>query len=65
MANDCPQCAKAKQLLEEWSAQQSQERCWYYPDIFRSLATIFNVRLRFEPKLPLRREFEAGLNWPL
>jgi hypothetical protein len=40
--------------------KQGHERCWYYPDLFRRLATLFEVVPTVEPQLPPRPEFELG-----
>jgi hypothetical protein len=53
-------CADAKRILQTWMDEQGHNRCWYYPDVFRELATLFGVDASKEPGLPPRAEFEEG-----
>lgn len=57
---DCPECAQARQIVQTWIDQQGHDRCWYYPDLFRRLASLFGLPATKEPRLPPRNEFEAG-----
>lgn len=52
-----------KNLIQVWVDQQGHNRCWYYPDIFRTLATFFGIKASHEPALPPREEFEKGCQW--
>lgn len=51
---------QAKTLLHNWLNKQGHDRCWYYPEIFKELCSLFNVTMTVEPKLPPRSEFEKG-----
>jgi hypothetical protein len=51
---------EAKSLIQSWVDQQGHERCWYYPDLFRQLAHLFDVKMAVEPKLPPLPEFKLG-----
>jgi outer membrane protein assembly factor BamE (lipoprotein component of BamABCDE complex) len=50
---------QVKQILEEWISQQGHNQCWYYPELFRRLCTLLDVKF-VEPNLPNRRQFEIG-----
>lgn len=56
----CQQCETAKSIIQEWVDQQGHNRCWYYPDLFKKLATLFKVEMSVDPSLPPRDEFELG-----
>lgn len=49
-----------KVVIQEWVDKQGHDRCWYYPELFRRLATILDIKMTVEPKLPPRQEFELG-----
>ncbi len=51
---------EARRLLQEWVDKQGHDRCWYYPDIFKKLAILLDVKMTVEPGLPPRCEFEDG-----
>jgi hypothetical protein len=51
---------QAKTLLQKWVDQQGHDRCWYYPDVFRELATLLGVEVKIDPKLPPLQEFQEG-----
>jgi hypothetical protein len=51
---------EARAVLIEWINKQGQDRCWYYPDLFRRLCEVLGVRAQVEPCLPPRAEFEEG-----
>ena len=51
---------KARGIIQEWIDKQGHDRCWYYPDLFRRLAEIFEVRPSREPNLPPLEDFEKG-----
>lgn len=72
--SDCPNCwdtpctcpgsdyavtREAKKLIEDWVSKQGHDRCWYYPDIFNKLATLFGVKVP-ERGLPSLEEFKEG-----
>jgi hypothetical protein len=50
----------AKNAVQIWLDKQEHDRCWYYPDLFNRLATIFDIRPSVGPKLPPRNEFRGG-----
>lgn len=52
--------SKAKKIIQEWIDKQGHERCWYYPDLFRKLAEIFEITPSIEPHLPPLEEFREG-----
>ncbi len=51
---------EAKGIIQEWVDKQGHHRCWYYPDLFRKLADIFEVRPSRDPGLPSIQEFRKG-----
>ena len=51
---------KIKDLISEWDAKTGHDRCWYFPDLFRKIAEIVEVKLTNHSELPLREEFEEG-----
>ncbi len=51
---------EAKGIIQEWVDKQGHERCWYYPDLFRKLADIFEVKATKKPALPPIEEFKKG-----
>lgn len=52
---------QARLELINWVSKQGHDRCWYYPEIFQSLAASLGVPLIVRnPSLPSRKEFEAG-----
>ena len=51
---------EAKKVIEEWVDKQGEDKCWYYPDLFRRLAVIFDVESTKEPCLPPISQFEKG-----
>lgn len=57
---DTTKVAQATGLLQQWVDQQSHDRCWYYPEIFRQLCDLFGVQPTLQPGLPPRPEFELG-----
>jgi hypothetical protein len=56
----CDTCEQAKMLLQQWLDKQGHERCWYYPEIFRSLTALFELQPGVELGLPPEKEFEDG-----
>jgi hypothetical protein len=60
MAVECPNCKKTAGIIQQWLDKQSHDRCWYYPELFRSLADMFQLRPTIPPELPSRTEFEKG-----
>jgi hypothetical protein len=57
---NCPKCIEAARIIKEWSDKQGHDRCWYYPDLFTKLASLFKLSLKVKPSLPPRHEFEEG-----
>lgn len=53
-------CAEAKAIIQSWLDKQGHEKCWYYPELFRELATLFDLKPTVEPALPPRNEFKEG-----
>lgn len=60
MKNRCPHCESARQILNEWIAKQTHDRCWYYPDLFRKLIACLRIDASIDPQLPTRKDFEDG-----
>ncbi|MEN9626022.1 MAG: hypothetical protein RL557_350 [archaeon] len=58
--NDSEKVQKAKHVIQEWIDKQGHERCWYYPDLYRQLAEIFQVTQTKTPALPPLEEFKKG-----
>jgi len=55
----CEKCKKAELIIQEWADKQGHDRCWYYPDLFRKLAEVFEMDIQ-PGSLPSREEFEKG-----
>ena len=51
---------EARKKIQEWDAKQGHDQCWYYPKIFRELATILDVTPTNEHGLHSRCEFREG-----
>lgn len=51
---------EAKSVIQEWVDKQGHDRCWYYPDLFRKLADIFEINCSKDPSLPPLEEFKKG-----
>lgn len=50
----------AREVTQKWVDKQGHDRCWYYPELFKRLVNIFQIRPTKNPDLPSRPEFEAG-----
>ena len=57
-----PNVTKAKRILQKWVDRQGHERCWYYPEIFRELCNLFDIKISVDPNLPPEEEFKEGCN---
>lgn len=53
------QVDQATQLLVQWTSSIGGDACWYYPDIFNSLCTVFGVKPQ-EHGLPTIGRFKEG-----
>ncbi len=51
---------EARSIIQEWISKQGHDRCWYYPDLFRKLAKIFEIESSKELNLPPLEEFKKG-----
>ena len=51
---------KAKEAIQEWVNKQGHDRCWYYPELFRKLSEILEVKPSKNPSLPSLEEFRKG-----
>ncbi len=51
---------EAKKVLQGWTDKQEHDRCWYYPDLFRKLIDIFEIKPSKEARLPPLEEFKRG-----
>ena len=60
MVNYEEKYSQAREVLQRWVDNQSHDRCWYYPDLFRELAAILEVSPTKEPSLPPLEEFKEG-----
>jgi len=49
---------KVRKSLQEWVDKQGHERCWYYPDIFRRLCELLDIKATVPPQLPSRSDFD-------
>jgi len=49
-----------RQVILEWDGKTGHDRCWYYPDLFKKIADILDIKLTQTPALPSRGEFEDG-----
>jgi hypothetical protein len=54
------QVSEAKRVIQEWLDKQGHDRCWYYPDLFQTLAEILEVRPSKDQQLPPLAEFKKG-----
>ena len=57
---DVDRLAGARRIVQEWLDKQGHERCWYYPELFKQLASYLGVTPTTEPDLPPLLEFEEG-----
>jgi len=60
MSNLEQKLLKAKEVIQEWVDKQGHDRCWYYPELFRKLAEILEVKPTKNPSLPSLEEFKKG-----
>ncbi len=58
--NDTEKVEKVKEVIQEWVNKQGHDRCWYYPELFKELIKILDVKPSKEPKLPPINEFKKG-----
>lgn len=49
-----------KKVVQSWLDRQSHDRCWYYPELFRELVKILDIKPSKEPNLPPLEEFKEG-----
>lgn len=49
-----------RRTVQTWLDKQGHDRCWYYPDLFREIATTLDLKPTIEPKLPSLVEFREG-----
>ena len=52
-------CDKTREIIEEWSNKQGHDRCWYYPDLFKKLIDLYDIKVN-QPILPSLEEFKEG-----
>jgi hypothetical protein len=57
--DDTTKVAQATGLLQKWVDQQSHDRCWYYPEIFRELCSVFGV----QPTVPAFFRPDRSSSW--
>ena len=50
---------RIKGIVQEWYDKQGHDQCHYYPELFRELAPIVEVKI-IDPHLPPRAEFKRG-----
>lgn len=60
MSDGMDRDAQTRAIIQEWVDKQGHDRCWYYPDLFRRLAALHDIRPTVDPVLPAREEFERG-----
>lgn len=46
-------------LVNDWLGKQGHDACWYYPDVFRQIASVLGIEAP-PVGLPPRCEFESG-----
>jgi|GEM_PF-2840669 len=46
--------------VQNWANQQGEDRCHYYPELFRALALMLNVTPRVDLMKVPREQFRAG-----
>jgi hypothetical protein len=52
--------SEVRQIVQEWLDKQGHNRCWWFPELFKRLATTLDLKPTVEPELPPRPEFEQG-----
>ncbi len=53
---------EARQTIQEWMDKQGHDRCWYYPDLFKRLAQIFDAKILDKPRTSVRGESWTSKN---
>lgn len=53
----CEKCDQVRAAVLAWANKQGHDQCWYYPEIFMTIAGILDIPLQIKPELPPRREF--------
>ncbi len=54
------EASEVRQIVQSWLDKQGHDRCWYYPELFRELASALGLRPKVSPGLPTLDEFRAG-----
>lgn len=54
------QLLECKEAIITWMNKQGHDRCWYYPDIFKKLCNILEIKPTILPCLPPLEEFKRG-----
>lgn len=47
-------------LIKEWDKKQGHDKCHYYPEIFRAIATKLGIVLKNDPPEMTQEKFDAG-----
>ncbi len=50
---------EVRRLVVDWLSKQGHDACWYYPDVFRQIASVLGIATP-PVSLPTRSEFETG-----
>lgn len=58
--NNNDKLLKIKEAILEWDGHEGHDRCWYYPDLYKKIADILEVKLKQEPVLPPEEYFKEG-----
>lgn len=60
MVTDAEKLAQIERIVQEWTDKQGNDRCWYYPDLYRRIVGVLGIEPKLASDLPPRQEFEHG-----
>ena len=58
--NDSEKLGEVKKIIQEWIDKQGHDRCWYYPELFRKLVGLLDIKQTTDSELPSLEEFKLG-----
>lgn len=53
------QLFRIKQAIKKWIDKQGHDKCWYYPEIFKEISDILEIKTDKNIEIP-EEEFELG-----
>ena len=56
----CEKCEQTKAILQECANRQGHHKCWWNPEVLKSLMDLHHIKPTVEPNLPSREEFAEG-----